>query len=255
MIPPFRTTFNRVTRELLSKRSRTYYYTWGVLSINPENPHHYDSNLATWEEVEKPEIALAEVERVYGDYGVTPRIRLTEYSTPDTLSDFLHECDYININEEETSSRIMRWTHAPVTPAPLPDGVTIRKANLEDLESLVRIQFEENNLMGDWAYRYLTYGLTDPRISYFLAEVEKVPVATVALGQTKTMALIDDVSTLSAYRGRGLAGLLMGYAQQHSRHDIMLEVITDNAQRVYERVGFKVAGTIMDSRWVHAHKS
>lgn len=249
MIPPFRTTFNRLTHQLLSKRSRLYYYTWGVLAINPENPDHYDSNLATWETVEHPNNALAEVERVYGEFGMTPRIRLTEYSTPATLADFLRAHHYINTNEADASARIMHWKHTLVALPPPPPDVTIRKATLEDVEVVAKIQFDES-ILGEWAYRYLTYGLRDSRVTYFLAEVEGVPAATLALGQTKNLALIDDVTTAPDYRGRGLAGYLLQYAQHHATSDIMLEVIMDNAQRIYERRGFEVVGTILDSRWI-----
>lgn len=249
MIPPFRTTFNRLTRQLLSKRSRLYYYTWGALAMNAENPDHYDSNIATWENVEHPENTLTEVERVYREFGMTPRIRLTEYSTPDTLADFLRHHNYININEEDASARIMRWKHTPTALPALPPEVTIRKATPEDVEGIAHIQFD-TSILGEWAYRYLTYGLHDKRITYFLAEVEGVPAATLALGQTKTLALIDDVTTAFDYRGRGLAGWLLQYAEHYATSDIMLEVIMENAQRLYERHGFEVVGTILDSRWV-----
>lgn len=250
MIPSYRAAYNQLTRQLSSKRARVYYYTWGVLAINSDNADHYDSNLATWEEVESPETALAEVERTYREYGITPRIRLTEYSHPSTLADFLRSRDYTNINEEDSAARIMQWRHTVVPLPSLPEAVKVRSATLNDVDAIAKIQFEDGDILGEWAYRYLTYGLNDPRITYFLAEVEGIPAAVLALGQTKSLALIDDVTTLAAYRGRGLAGFLLQYAQHYAKSDILLEVISENAQRLYERVGFEVVGTIMDSRWI-----
>lgn len=222
---------------------------WGHLAVNPENPGHYDANIATWETVEQPETALIEVERTYREFEMTPRIRLTEYSTPPTLSSFLTENGYVNSNAETATASIMRWSHSAVERPQLPSGVTIREATIQDVEVLAQIQYEPD-ILGEWAYRYLTYGILDPRITYYMAEVESVPAATLALGQTKTLTLIDDVTTAPQYWGQGLAGWLLQHAQHQARSDIMLEVIMENARRIYERRGFEVVGTIVDSRWV-----
>lgn len=250
MIPSFRTTYNQLSRRLLSKRARVYHYTWGVLSINSDNPGHYDANTATWEEVSDPEHALAEVERVYREFNSTPRIRLTEYTTPETLSAFLQERDYKPYPEQPQEARIMRWTHTPIDLPSLHPSVRIRPATLDDLDDVVQVIFREDNLVDDWSRNYVAYGLHDPRITYFLAVVEEQPAAVVALGQTQSLGMIDDVATLPDYRGQGLAKALLQTAQHHATTDLMLEVVAENAQRIYERANFTVAGTIRESRWI-----
>jgi GNAT superfamily N-acetyltransferase len=250
MIPSYRATYNQLSRRLLSKRARVYHYTWGVLSINSDNPGHYDANTATWEDVPDPERALAEVERVYREFNITPRIRLTEYSKPNTLATFLESRQYVNYFGHEQESRIMRWSHTPIDVPVVPPSVQIRRATPDDVHTVVRVIFEAENLVDDWSRNYVTYGLYDPRITYFMALVDTQPAAVVALGQTKTLGMIDDVATLPAYRGQGLARYLLQTAQHHAATDLMLEVVEANAQRIYERAGFAVEGTIRESRWV-----
>ena len=122
----------------------------------------------------------------------------------------------------------------------------IRRATPEDLPQLVEL--EKSCFPDPWSQKSLRSTITEDD-SYFAVAITDGKI----VGYINTTYVLDEMNlnricVLPQYRKMGAAGLLMegmfAHARQKGLAQIFLEVRLSNveAQRVYQRFGFKVVG-------------
>jgi ribosomal protein S18 acetylase RimI-like enzyme len=220
-------------------------HPWGWLFHNAGNPNHHNSNTARLIQASDPDRAIGYIIDFYRKRQLTPRVRVDNLTMP---SDFATRLEARGFVVDYSALRVMTWTDfAPSLQTTAPD-ITIRRAGEADLGEVTRVQAEGfGNETTDWLEGSLRFELAHPQIRCYLAQLDGVAAASVTVFDGQEWGLVTNVATTPNYRQRGLATALMRQAQAESKMPLLLEVAEDNAQRVYERVGFRVQGELYQS--------
>lgn len=220
-------------------------YSWGWLFHNVGNPDHHSSNIARRIQTTDPQATIDYIIDFYQARRLTPRVRVDNLTTP---ADFAAQLEARGFIIDHTVLRVMTWNDTPPSPPPVSSGITIRRAGIADIEDVTRVQAEGfGNETTYWLEGSLRYELANPSIRCYLALVDDVAAASVTVFDDTSWGLVTNVATTPSYRRRGLATALMQQVQAESIHPLILEVVEDDAQRVYERVGFNVQGELHQS--------
>ena len=148
--------------------------------------------------------------------------------------------------------RLMRLRPAAFVPAPAVDGLTVRKATRNDLEAVAALDAEAFGGGPDDSRPWIAPRLGAAGFTVALAELGGEPAATAYANLTDGAAgpavLLAGVGVAAALRRRGIAaavsswllegGLAAGARLGHLHAD------TDDAARVYARLGFGEAGAL-----------
>ena len=142
-------------------------------------------------------------------------------------------------------------------PPALPDGVTMEplgedEQTRRDYQAMMSTAF-----VGHWGYVPIDYDTWLSRVTaspnldwstVWLVRVDGVPAAGLKMRIYEDLAFVDTVGTLEAYRGRGLATLMLrrafAEALRRGQPRVQLGVDTENgtgAVGVYEKAGMSVA--------------
>lgn len=215
---------------------------WGLLCANPANPDHHDSNSARRVRAERPAEAIAQLTAFYRGLGLTPRAKVDDLTVP---RDFVARLEAEGYSTVATVLQVMTWAgKAPGRPELAP-GVTITRAGPEQLAEVTRVQAEGFGASeSGWIAGFLRAELAHPAVRCYLAYVEGVAAASLSVLDAQPIGLISNVATVPEFRGRGLATALVALAQMESRGPLLLEVVEENAERIYRRAGFETRGEL-----------
>lgn len=227
-------------------RSTVELRPWGCLVYNPANPGHYDSNKALWREAAEPEAVIDEIVGFYRALGLTPRVRLNDLSQPADAAERLAARGFTC---ESDTMRVMHWPHRPLPHPAHPSGITVDRAGPMLARRLAEIELAGSPWEGDeWRVNTLRAYLRSDHVRVYVALLEGQPAATATVVYGHGAGLIEDVATHPDFRGRGLATALMGQIQAEAGGDLLLEVVAENAERLYRRAGFHVVGEIGETQ-------
>lgn len=215
---------------------------WGLLYANPANPDHHDSNSARCIRAEQPDEAITQLTAFYRGLGLTPRAKVDDLTVPHDFVVRLAARGYISI---ATVLRVMTWAGTPPARPSLPAGMSIIRAGPEDLVEAARVQAEGFGTVDNgWIAGFLRVELSHPAVRCYLAYVDGVAVASLSAFDAQPISLVSNVTTVPDFRGRGLATALVTLAQAESSGPLLLEVVEENAERIYRRAGFETRGEL-----------
>lgn len=137
---------------------------------------------------------------------------------------------------------LMRLDDGALVAQPLPDGVQVRRATLDDLPALVALYRDAGDMSR--TPTGVERPLRDTRV--YLAEVEgQVAAAALTNAETAAQAMVGGVYTPPNWRGRGLAGAVCSAlcaALQAEQKTPVLYWKNPAAGAVYARMGFREIG-------------
>jgi GNAT superfamily N-acetyltransferase len=215
---------------------------WGLLFYNPANPQHYDSNTARQIRTGAPDAVIVELIAFYEAHDLNPRVKCDPLTEP---ADFAARLRAYGFRTTDEVNRLMVWEGAPRPEPALAAGVAVERGTLADLAEIARVQAEGfENDSDAWIRGFLLRELVHPAVHWYVARVDGVAAAAVALFLDEASGLIVNVATVPAYRERGLATALIARAQSVARRPLLLEVVEANAERVYRRAGFEPWGEL-----------
>jgi ribosomal protein S18 acetylase RimI-like enzyme len=220
---------------------------FGTAFLNEDFPSRYDSNFL-WVEVPlagvSAEELIAEMDRVLGAAGLDHR-----------------ECYVDDDVEGERLARRLRelgwWVDhlvllARVRDPDRPSAVTVRRVDFDEarplIEEIVRRQpyaTDEDVVRQLVQHRGLLEEVAAAR--FFVAEARGRPAAICELYVIDSVAQIEDVNTLSEFRGRGLARAVVLAAADHAAElgcDLVFVIADDEdwPKGLYRRLGFEAVG-------------
>ncbi len=216
--------------------SNRFERPWGVIFLNPDNPTSHDSNHAVITRGRGYRRILEEIMVTFDQYKITPRIyesfRQGQWKTLEPLlteRGFAIEKGLCSFMVHRTS-----FTH-PVTTT-----LSFRRQTTFD-ETLFKKLFEES----EWAYAMPVQKacMSSPRFFNFVGFLGEVPVVNASiLNLGNGLYRIDDVETVTEYRGHGYAremiAFLINYFEENIRGTLYLWVTNPIARRIYEEFGF-----------------
>lgn len=231
-------------RELeLRCATRTEPTRFGTAFLNEDFPLRYDSNYV-W--VERPLAAVdpldlaADVDRVLGGAGLEHReLRVDDDDQGRRLAPAFLQLNW-------SADRVLNMVQTR-EPEPRRE-VEVREVGFEEarptLEAMLRARHdleEREELAQLVGFR----GLLEHRVGarFFLAQADGVPASVCELYAFDGVGQIEDVNTLEAFRGRGLASAVVTTAARSARRagcDLVF-LIADDAdwpKQLYGRLGF-----------------
>jgi GNAT superfamily N-acetyltransferase len=148
--------------------------------------------------------------------------------------------------------RLMGLLAGGLQPAPAVEGLTLRTAGPDDLETVLHVDTSAFGSDPDLYRPWTAPHLSAPQITVALAELEGEPVGTAyALrsdGPAGPAVFLAGVAVLEAARRRGVAAAMSGWLLERGFADgarlAHLHPDTDAAARVYSRLGFTDAGAL-----------
>lgn len=213
---------------------------WGLLLYNLENPDYYEANGARYVRCteDNADAVIEEIVRFYRTRRLTPRVDVDPQTEP---IDFRQRLEAVGFESTFNQYRVMLWQEETATPPDLPAGVKLAVATPYDVEAIVQIGADDSPWSGtEWLRRRTRTLLAKPSVRYYVVWVDGVPAATAMCFWTDKLRFVESVATRPAYRRRGLASAIIQQMQADTSTPLMLDVETDNAERVYARQGFAV---------------
>jgi GNAT superfamily N-acetyltransferase len=137
-------------------------------------------------------------------------------------------------------------------PAPAVDGLSLRAAGPDDLETVLHVDTSAFGSDPDLYRPWTAPHLTAPQITVALAELGGQAVGTAYVlrsdGAAGPAAFLGGVAVLEAARRRGIAAAMSAWLLERAFADgarlAHLHPDTDTAARVYSRLGFIPAGAL-----------
>ncbi len=217
-------------------------FSWGLAYFNPTNAQHYDANSAHSICTTDPAATIREIIDFYRAQGLLPRVRVNSLTEPHDLVSWLENYGFWCT---PFIKRVLFWDGT--MPVAQDSDILIRPATASDQETLAYIIAKANSYQVAWIDRYVGYELASSQVHYFLAYWQGEPVACIAYMEFPLAGFIIDVATLPDYQRRGLATAMVTYVQQLTAKPLFLEVIRANAERIYNRAGFRYLGQIQET--------
>ncbi len=217
---------------------------YGLLFYNEANPNHHAANRAREIRADDPAAAIEDIITFYRARRLKPRVSVNDLTRPADLAARLQSRGF---TVEPSATRVMQSQPRlkPYTPqAP----ITIRRAVETDRAAIMRI--DEDATAGSdnaWLDRKLQYLLPHPAVRYYLASFDGEPAGAACVFESGGWALIEDVATFPAFRGRGLATALIASIQAETTTPLLLEVAAENAARIYRRADFEDRGELRET--------
>ncbi len=213
---------------------------YGWLSYNTTNPAHHSANVARRIHTDDPEAAIADIVAFYRSHGLQPRVRVNQLTVP---TDLVARLQAHGFTTSPSASQAMRWD-GPAAARYQDPSITVRRADESDVSTLARIGGEDDpSAQHGWLGRKVRNQIGHPAIRYYLALLDGEPAGCAYVFQGPAAGLVEDVATLSALRGRGVATALIAVMQAEASTPLLLEVDAPNAVRIYARAGFRDCGT------------
>ena len=222
---------------------RQYFYDGWVLRVSPGkarrarsvNPH-FGSSLPLAAKIEH-------CERVYRDRALPVLFRITPFAKPKELDDALQARGYVAFDRTLVQTRSL--AEIPRL-ASRPDVVLAPPSIAEFVEAVGELR---GSTARERAAHLERLSSTPLAMNAVVASIDGRVVAAGQAGIDGDLAGIFDMMTATAWRGRGIAtliveALLAWAARQHAKH-AFLQVNDDNAPAlaVYRRFGFTTAYT------------
>ena len=140
------------------------------------------------------------------------------------------------------SEHQMHWQEKPLAEV---NGVSIRKANIEDLDMRVRLSVEGFDLTEEDARSMESRANEERDTDMLMIEVHDETVGKIRVTRENGEAWIYGFSILPAYQGKGIGRKVLTKIvkeQTELGHSVHLEVETKNAHALclYESIGFKI---------------
>ncbi len=135
---------------------------------------------------------------------------------------------------------------APPQVRPLPEGLHLRLAQVEDITALARMDELCFGVTLEAAQRWLEHDLADNQRRVIVATLEAVRIGKIGILMNETETYIAGFCLLPEYRGRGYGKAILTYTVAQlvaaQKPNICLEVACSNDQALslYRQCGFKV---------------
>ena len=223
---------------------------YGLLFFNAANPQYYTANMARWIRADEPEPVVEAIIAFYRGHRLTPRIKVDALTQPADLATRLEARGFTS---DTSTAQVMVWDGVPV-PTRVAPAISVRRAGPADLDVLVRVAAEGFG-EGDstWMRRKLHQQLAHAAVRHYLASFDGEPASCASLLDGVGIGLVDDVTTVPGFRGRGLATAMLTRIQADAAMPLLLEVDTADAARIYTRAGFVDCGELCETMcWLPA---
>jgi GNAT superfamily N-acetyltransferase len=148
--------------------------------------------------------------------------------------------------------RLMGLLAGDLQPAPAVDGLDLRVAGPDDLETVLHVDTSAFGSDPDLYRPWTAPHLSAPQITVALAELEGEPVGTAYVlrsdGAAGPAVFLAGVAVVEGARRRGVAGAMSAWLLERGFAEgarlAHLHPDTDAAARVYARLGFTPAGAL-----------
>ncbi len=226
---------------------------YGLLSYNTTNPMHHSANVARRIHTDDPEAAIAGIVAFYRSHSLKPRVRVNQLTVP---ADLVARLQAHGFTTSPSVTQVMRWDGPAMEHRPDP-SIPVRLADQSDVSTLARIGGEDDPAaQHGWLGRKVRAQVGHPAIRYYLALLDGQPAGCAYVFLGPAAGLVEDVATLSASRGRGVATALIAAIQADAPTPLLLEVDAPNAARIYARAGFRDCGSNHETHcWLEATSS
>ena len=217
---------------------------YGLLFFNAANPEYHTANMARWIRAHEPETVAEAIIAFYQGHRLTPRIKVDALTQP---ADLATRLEAYGFTIHTSTARVMVWESVPV-PTRVAPALSVRRAGPADLDVLVRVAaegFGEED--STWMRRKLHQQLAHATMRHYLASFDGEPASCASVLDGAGIGLVDDVTTVPAFRGRGLATAVLTQIQAEAAMPLLLEVDTADAARIYARAGFVDRGELRET--------
>jgi hypothetical protein len=217
-----------------------------VIGLNKENPYSHDSNHAyVQQEVSNSELGelLGEVEEFYSPAGIEPRARYHAPPNDVDLEETARALGWSSNAEEE------RWRAWPVgdprRSPPEIEGLDLSVVGPSELEDILVVHNEGVEETTAFRTRGVWRGLTaSADVECLLARIEGEPVGALCCVWHDAWGQIEGVETRASFRRRGVCTAMLRVMQARAAESrakgLYLCDTIDNADRIYEREGFRL---------------
>lgn len=228
----------------VSSFSKKVNTSWGCLFYNEDQPNYYDANHAhissythAYEEI------IDEVISFYEEKQLVPRIYLTQYEGHE---DFITTLKQKGFGFEEFDSPIQLWkTKVETFKNP---KVQIEKVTEENMQSAIDIECQIPELGGAIREKAFKEEFPQQAYTHYLLKYDSIPCSTACIFQHENDARLESVSTLAAYRGKGLIGLLIHQIQEEvsirNVERLWVMPISERVEKVYKKSGFETIANV-----------
>jgi ribosomal protein S18 acetylase RimI-like enzyme len=145
------------------------------------------------------------------------------------------------------TKRLMGLVPSEFRRAPAPAGVTFRAADTADIDAVAHIDGTAFDAPSALVRPWIELLTKHPSTFCAIAERDGVPVAsgqvTVSHGRAGRAGYVTGIAVLPDARRRGVGAAISSWLIEHSTADLWhLHPDTDEAARIYQRLGFVAAG-------------
>jgi GNAT superfamily N-acetyltransferase len=227
---------------------------WGVIAMNPDNPHSHDSNHAYLDgplPVDQLPMVLAEVVAAYAPAGIEPRLR---YHVPPNSPQLAGRAAELGWEADHVDETWRAWP-AGVTPeaAPHVPGLAISLADAEDIESILLVPSEGANEVSAVRHRKVWSSLAgDEATDCVIAHISGEPAAGLACVWSGDWGAVESVRTRERFRRRGICTAMLRFAQnlavERGRRGLYLYDSDEAPDRIYARAGFELVARLRETQ-------
>lgn len=221
---------------------------WGYLFWNEDNPNYYDANHA---HVSRPitEVGLAatimeEVIPFFEKKGIYPRFYLYDQQNQQVL---IEELESQGFRTEVLPSPIQVWKGELATVLDV-EGIEIEPVTTANYEECLRVESVPEFGGKEIREKAFAAEFAHDSFQHFLLRVNGEPASSLCLLRAGNILRIENVATLPDFRGKGLIGHLIRFAQEQfmlsGGSRLWVCPINERVEKVYSRYGFETVGVI-----------
>lgn len=238
-----------IDREIIKTLCPYEQRDWGFLSWNKGNPTQYYTNHAQIiEPCSDVEVVIEEVIEFYQGQGLTPRFYVYEIERHGELLNALREHGFSFDKEGDT--KYMRWNGETFADAVLEQptsAVVIERVNDDNAEAAFTVlsgvsEFQQ----GEFMRLAFEAERKNPLYYHFVLFENGQPAAFSQFMISGDYVMIEGVSTLPAFRGKGYAGHLIARIQREfqllGKKQLGLIPANEQVEKLYKRYGFETLG-------------
>lgn len=221
--------------------SGSFSTKWGICFYSPDAPNYYDANHAHINiEQLKPEV-LDEIIEFYLSRKIKPRFYF--YGEQDN-------CENICVSkgftyELSTDSLLSIQTKETRKVLEHDENVAISQASKDEIDAAVELLNEIKEFGGvGTREKLIRKQMLNPDFCYYMLMKDNQACSVACIFRLGNIARLEDVATLKAFRGQGLAESLIEYIIKDSNEkgidEIYLIPNNEKSERFYLKCGFKL---------------
>ncbi|MED4782631.1 GNAT family N-acetyltransferase [Brevibacillus choshinensis] len=221
---------------------------WGYLFWNEENPNHYDANHAHVShpvtEIGQAAAIMEKVIPFFEEKAIYPRFYLYDQQNQQVL---IKQLESQGFRTEVLPSPIQVWKGELATVHNTAE-IVIEPVTTANYEECLRVESVPEFGGREVREKAFAKEFTHPAFQHFLLRVNGEPASSLCLLQAGEIMRIENVATLPDFRGNGLIGHLIRFAQEEfmlsGGSQLWVCPINERVERVYSRYGFETVGVI-----------